>query len=268
MLTIPIMVAGFDPSGQEFAEETRTLVANREGALIALKHALAPESTIRIINLQNDAAANFRVVGPTRLDTAQGTEWGVECLREDMNIWGIDFPARSEDASKASALLECQACHKKFFWPVTLIETEVLGSTGIIQNFCDNCRQPTPWTFADVNRRPQQISPSSADSPSGAPPPGQDRREAKRLLMKVPVLVRNKKGELEIAKTENMSPGNLAVVLVMDLAVGDSVTIVCPYTLTGRNLERTAEVLRRETLTSQGRRLYGMRYVLPSPAGP
>ncbi len=71
MLSLPILVAGLDPAGQEFTEETRTLVVNREGALILLQHALAPEETIRIINLQNDAAANFRVVGPTRLATPQ-----------------------------------------------------------------------------------------------------------------------------------------------------------------------------------------------------
>lgn len=268
MLSLPILVAGFDPSGQEFSEETRTLVVNREGALIVLKHALATEGTIRIINLQSDAAANFRVVGPTRMDTPEGTEWGVECLREGINIWGIDFAARSEQASRASALLQCQECQHKFFWPVTLIEVEVLGTSGVIQNFCDHCRKPTPWTFAEVGLRPQPHSPASVDSPSPAPQPGPERREAQRLLMKVPVLVRNDRGELEITKTENLSQGNLAVALSMDLAVGDLVTIVCPHTSTGRNLERTAKVLRREAFTTHDKSLYGLRYVESGAATP
>jgi hypothetical protein len=268
MLSLPILVAGFDPSGLEFSEETRTLVVNREGALIALKHPLAPESTIRIINLQSDAAANFRVVGPTRMDTPLGTEWGVECLREGINIWGIDFAERSEGTSHASALLQCQECQRKFFWPVTLIEVEVLTSSGVIQNFCDHCRKPTPWTFADVGLRPQPLSSASVDSPSPAPQPGQERREAKRLLMKLPVLIRDAKGESEITKTENLSQGNLAVALAMDLAAGDLVTVVCPYTSTGRNLERTAKVLRREAFTTRDKSLYGLRYVAAGVATP
>ena len=260
MLSVPILVAGLDQAGEEFTEETRTVVVNREGALITSTRALAPEGTIRIINLQNDAAANFRVVGPTRLATAQGAEWGVECLKEGMNIWGIDFPARAEDASQACALLECQACKSKFFWPVTLVESEVLNSTGVIQNYCDHCRKTTPWTFADVNRRPQQPSAGTAQ-PGVAEQPFEERRELKRLVVRLPVLVKNMKGESEITKSENLSQGNLAVALTMELPVGDSVTVVCPYTSSGRNLERTAKVVRREPLAGESKMLYGMRYV-------
>lgn len=265
MLSLPILVAGLDPAGQEFTEETRTLVVNREGALILLQHALAPEETIRIINLQNDAAANFRVVGPTRLATPQGTEWGVECLKEGMNIWGIDFSTRSEDASQACALLECLACKSRFFWPVTLMESEVLTSTGIIQNLCDHCRRTTSWAFADVNRRPRQPSMGTAPAITS---PFEERREVKRLVVRLPVLVKNARGESETAKSENLSQGNLAVALAMVFAVGDLVTVVCPYTQTGRNLERTAKIVRREALAGQSKMLYGMRYVAVGAATP
>ena len=42
LVSLPVLVVGIDPSGEEFAEETRTVVVHREGALIMLKHALAP----------------------------------------------------------------------------------------------------------------------------------------------------------------------------------------------------------------------------------
>src|SRR5690348_5858771 len=90
-MAIPILVAGRDPSAGEFAEETRTLVVNRGGTLILLKHPLHADDPLRIFNLISDAAADFRVVGPTSEVTSEGTEWGVEYLKDGVNIWGIDF---------------------------------------------------------------------------------------------------------------------------------------------------------------------------------
>lgn len=266
MLSVPILIAGVDKAGQEFSEESRTLVVNREGALIVLQRDLAPETIVRIINLQSDAAANFRVVGPTRLATPQGTEWGVECLKEGVNIWGIEFAPRSTDESQACALLECLTCNSRFFWPVTLMESEVLNSTGIIQNHCDHCRKTTPWAFADASRRPQPVT--GTTSPATPAQPFEERRELKRLLVRLPVLVRNPKGEIEITKSENLSQGNLAVALKMELAIGESVTVVCPYTSSGRNLERTAKIVRRENLARLGMVLYGLQYVAMGAATP
>jgi len=259
-VSIPILVAGIDARGQEFTEETRTLVLNREGALILVKHSLAADETIRIINLQNESAANFRVVGPTRLASAEGTEWGVECLAEDVNIWAIEFLHRRPDASQPCALLECQACKNRFFWPVTLMESEVLTTTGTIQNFCDRCGRSTPWVFADPSRRPKAAALTSSPAADEAHPV-EERRQLRRLLVKLPVLVKTAKGDAETSRSENLSQGSLAVVLAMDLTVGSSVTVICPYTTTGRNVERTAKVVRREMLALQGKVLYGMQYV-------
>ena len=80
MLNLPILVVGIDTSGEEFTEETHTVLLNREGALIALQHTIAPQSTIRIINLQNDAAANFRVWGARGRSTSEGDGMGRRVL--------------------------------------------------------------------------------------------------------------------------------------------------------------------------------------------
>lgn len=265
-MAIPILVAGPDAAAGEFAEETRTLVVNRGGALILLKHALHPEDQLRIFNLISDAAADFRVVGPTSETTAEGAEWGVEYLKDGMNIWGIDFPpASGEGKAHASALLECQTCMKKFFWPLTLVEIEVIESTGVIQNFCNQCGQSTAWIYADPAHRPAQMPLLSSANPSAQP--DLERREKKRLLMRLPVLIRNQKGEAEATRTENMSQADLAVALGLKLAVGDYVTVVCPLTATGRNLERSAKVLRKDTFSAKGRVLYGLRFASAPPAG-
>lgn len=265
-MSIPILVAGPDTTAGEFAEETRTQVVNRGGALILLKHPLHPEDSLRIFNLISDAAADFRVVGPTSAATNEGVEWGVEYLKDGMNIWGIDFPPASEEGkAHASALLECQACMKKFFWPLTLVEIEVLESTGEIQNFCSHCGKSTSWIYADPAHRPEQLSLSGSLLPMTQPE--DERREKKRLLMKLPVLVRNQNGETEATRTENMSQADLAVSLGLKLAVGDYVTVVCPLTATGRNLERSAKVLRKDTFSSKDRVLYGLRYAAAPAAG-
>jgi len=264
-MSVPILVAGPDKAAGEFAEETRTLVVNRGGALIVLKHILQPEDQLRIFNLISDAAADFRVVGPTSTGTDEGVEWGVEYLKDGMNIWGIDFPPVSaEGKAHASALLECQSCKKKFFWPLTLVEIEVIESTGIIQNFCSQCGQSTAWIYADPAHRPEQLSLTSGSQPLT---PVEERREKKRLLMRLPVLVRNQKGETEATRTENMSQADLAVALGLKLAVGDYVTVVCPLTATGRNLERSAKVLRKDTFSAKDRVLYGLRYASAPPVG-
>ena len=265
MVSIPILVAGLDPSGAEFSEETRTAVVNREGALVLLKHSLAREHHVRIINLQSEAAADFRIVGPTRLATDEGTEWGVEYLKDGMEIWGVDFPFHPEERQgQASALLECQACHKKYFWPLTLVEIEVLESTGIIENFCNACGKSTSWVYAEASRRLPQATPSLGVTSIPQSKPAIERRENKRLLLRLPVLVRNQKGEAEEGKTENLSHADLAVALALDLAVGQFVSVICPLTTSGQNLERSAKVMRKDKFSVKDRKLYGMRYALPA----
>jgi hypothetical protein len=64
-------------------------------------------------------------------------------------------------------------------------------------------------------------------------------------------------------KSENISKGGLGVCLAMDLAVGELVSVVCPYTAGGEHLWQKAEVRRCETLYAGQTCFYGLRY-LPS----
>lgn len=265
-MSIPILLAGPDATAGEFAEETRTLVVNRGGALILLKHSLQPDDQLRIFNLISDAAADFRVVGPTSVAADGSAEWGVEYLKDGMNIWGIDFPPTSDEAqAPASALLECRGCKKKFFWPLTPVEIEVLESTGVIQNFCSHCGNSTSWIHSDPAHRPAQLPLLTGGHFQTES--GDERRETKRLLMRLPVRVRNQRGETESTRTENMSQADIAVALALNLAVGDYVTVVCPLTETGRNLERSAKVLRKDTFSAKTRVLYGLRFSSAPPTG-
>ncbi len=266
LLTVPIRVMAFGPGNSAFTEDTCAVEVNRDGARITLKHRVAPNDILRIINLENYSEADFRVVGSTRLAGEGVAEWGVECLDQGRSIWGIDFPRPlAPQDSQSAALLACAGCGKQVLCVLSLVEIDILNSTGTIQRLCEQCGEFSSWMYADMTRRPQS-NPASA-SAVRSPPPAQkwdghtDRRAHRRLALKLPVLVRNSKGEQEIAKTENISKGGLAACLGMKLAVGEIVWVVCPYTEGGQHLEQRAEVRRRISFMEGERWIYGFRYV-------
>jgi hypothetical protein len=265
LLTVPIRVIAFSAHGSSFTEDTHAIEVNRAGARIALKHRVAADDTLRIINLQNYNEADFRVVGATRLAGEGNAEWGVECLDSERSIWGIDFPPPLPDQeSEAGALLKCQGCGKQALRVLTMMELTILDSTGIVQRPCDVCAQHSPWVYADRVSGPGNSPPSV---PASAPPPaekrdeGVERRVHRRLALKLPVLVRNHKGEEQIVRSENISKGGLAVCLPMMLDVGEFVTVVCPYTAGAQNVEQKAEVRRRANFIAGERWIYGLKYL-------
>ncbi len=94
LLRIPIEVKGMDAEARAFKEVTSTLVINRGGARISLKHTLKADERITITNLQTQISCPFRVVGQTGQTHGEGPECGVECLKENLNFWGIKFPEK------------------------------------------------------------------------------------------------------------------------------------------------------------------------------
>jgi len=265
LLEVPIRVIAFGAGGGGFTEDTHTVSLNRAGARIALKHRVASGDTLRIVNLETFSEADFRVVGPTRLDSTEVAEWGVECTEPGRNIWGIEFAAPIAAAnSQAGALLVCQGCGKQVVCVLTLMDVEILDATGVLQRPCDQCGQFSSWTYADVERCPQPPPPAdpAVPPPQAEEPKGRiEMRAHRRVPLKLPVLVRTHQGEQELAKTENISKGGLAVCLSLKLAVGEIVRVVCPYTEGGQDPEQRAEVRRRVTFFDGTRWLYGLRYV-------
>ena len=263
-LCIPIRVMCFGGSAGDFVEDTHTVVINRDGALIVLQHRVAADDTLRIINLENLREGDFRVVGQTRFEGQGVAEWGVECLEKDRLIWEIEFPAPlSPGSSQAGALLQCLGCQKQSLVVLNLVEVDMLESVGTLQKLCDQCGQLSPWAYADVTRRPQDL-PALAP-PGVSPQVGKwdgktERRGYKRTALKLPTLIRNNKGETEIAKTENLSKGGLAICLRMTLSLGEFVFVVCPYSGGGQDIEQKAEVRYRVPHVAGKNWFYGLLY--------
>jgi hypothetical protein len=265
MLEIPVRVLCFGGSVPQFSEDTHTIFVNRDGALIGLKHPIGPDETVRIINLENLREADFRVIGSVRFERGDVTEWGMECLDRDRTLWEIDFPPPlSAGGEKAGALLECEGCKKQGLRVLTLTEVGMLNSVGRLEQLCDHCGELTTWVFADVERRPKAVPPSEQVAPASQAAQWDGKRERrlhKRVALKLPALIRNREGQTEIVKTEDVSKGGIAVCMEMRLAVGDVVTAVCPYTEGGQEIWQKAEVRRRIPLYNGNKWLYGLRYV-------
>jgi hypothetical protein len=265
LLAIPIRVLGFDEGRGEVFEDTETIEISRTGARLALEHRVYPGDVIRIINLENCCEADFRIVGPARLVRAAKVEWGVECVESDRNIWEMETDSRAAgpDAGAETAL-ECRACGAQEAACLTPVEEEVLYSSGIIARECGACAMLTYWTCADPALRPRSFAPGEPV----APPPRQlrqklqtEKRREKRLGLQLPVRVRTASGAEESGKTYNISLGGLAVGLEMELKPGEFVSLCCPFTRDGQNIEQRAEVRWADEFSSERKRLYGFRFV-------
>jgi PilZ domain len=261
---VPVRVIGFALEQNEFSEETTTIAIAREGARIKLKQKLAPKSVVRIINLESYKEADFRVIGPTRLEGGEVAEVGVEYVESGRNIWGIEIQAAKLVVDESGPLLECRVCHQKDSHNMTPMETEAINSSGILALPCNKCNKLTYWNFADPRLLPAVFPPPELVAP---PVPekvekkGIEKRKAKRLGMKLAILVRNSKGVEEVGKTEDLSKGGVAVSLAMDLVVGEQVTVICPYSGQANEPGQKAEVRRRAAFTFNERRQYGLLYI-------
>jgi hypothetical protein len=263
LLSVPIRVEGVNASGQKFFENTRTVIINRHGASIQLKHPTNPGATLKIQNLMAQREAEFRVVGPTQPKSEMGGEWGVECRDEKGNIWGIDFPPIEDQEPPCSALLECRRCHAVALTPLSLVENDVLSASGLLTKECKTCGRTTPWGYNEK----QVAIPAPGQEPEPSikeiiepPRPDASRRTHSRVALRLPIRVRSYYGTEEIGKTENVSKGGLCFVSEKDYEIGEGLRVTCPYDPKGHNIEVRGQVVRREGMDGTARKIYGVRY--------
>jgi hypothetical protein len=76
-----------------------------------------------ITNLQTNQASPFRVVGRMKKAPSEGPEWGVECLEQEWDFWGVSFPVKSPKAGQENlidVMLECTIYHLQEMAQLTL----------------------------------------------------------------------------------------------------------------------------------------------------
>jgi hypothetical protein len=91
LLSVPISASGKNATGQEFKEETRTLVVNAHGALISLAARVTAGQQIQISNQATKQSLPCRIVyvGAVQAGKAQ---MGIEFEKPSPSFWQIDFP--------------------------------------------------------------------------------------------------------------------------------------------------------------------------------
>lgn len=262
MLTIPLRIHGTDMNGVPVSEEGRTVVLNRHGARIQVPHRLPTGGTLRVVNLVTRREADFRVVGLVGPMTETGCEYGVEYVDSKDNIWGIHFPP-PEDGAGSKALLECRKCHEAALMPVSLVEVEVLETSGILSRVCPHCGVTTPWGYAEkqvIMGAPAGESAAFEEAKAQAGTARLEQRRHRRVSLQLPVMVRDYYGGVEITKSENVSKGGFCFSSEKNYLFGQGVLVVCPYDPNASHIETHARVVRRQEIEGVTRKVYGLRY--------
>lgn len=261
MLTVPLRVQGRDSQGEEFLDDARTVTLNRHGACIQIVRPLMPGQTIRITNLVSRREAYFRIVGPVSPRTEKGGEWGVECI-DQKDIWGIQFPPSRASEDDSAALLECRKCHSVAVVHLSLVEVEVLDTSGLLAKNCKTCRKNSPWGYAEkqVAMGAPAGEAAMVEEAGKSAEKGAEQRKHRRVSLQLPVLVRDYYGGVETTKSENVSKGGFCFISEKDHLIGEGVLVACPYSAAEHSIEVRAKIVRRQEVHGSDKKVYGVRY--------
>ncbi len=271
MITIPLRISGVDANNQRFSEETRTVTINRHGARVPASRPLACGRVLHVLNLVSHDEADFRVIGPLTPISEKGGEWGMATVHPGENIWAIQFPPPPPGQdSESKALLECRECGTVALLDTSLVDIEVLESSGIITRQCPSCGYTTSFGYAEKQVAmtvPSEVNAmvGEAQARASAASGGSDQRRHRRIALQLPALIRDFFGQVETTKTENISKGGFCFRSEKEYLLGQGIMVVCPYNPNGPNIESRARVVRRQGVGGATRKIYGVRYVADNP---
>ena len=89
---------------------------------------------------------------------------------------------------------------------------------------------------------------------------GAEQRRHRRVSLRLPVLVRDYYGGVEITKSENVSKGGFCFISEKNHVVGEGVLVACPYSASEQSIEVRAKIVRRTEIKGSTRKIYGVRY--------
>jgi hypothetical protein len=260
---MPIQVEGVDRNGEKFSEATRTLLVNRHGARIELKRMVAAGAQVVITTAMGHRSCKFRIVGPTQPVSGEVGEWGVECLESNSDLWGIGFPTPASQEGTCTALVECRRCHAVRLSRLSMVEHDVLGTSGLLVKECEACGRSTSWSYKEPSipfPDEEVAAPLSIPEGSGEPQRGANRRIHDRVALQLPMRVRSFSGTEETTHTENVSRAGVCFITDRTYEVGEVLLITCPFEKSGHNIEVRGQVVRRREMQGTGRKIYGICY--------
>jgi hypothetical protein len=264
LLRIPIRVEGKDARGNAFQETTQTLVVSRSGGQIVVSHPLQPGDVIKITNLRNKISCSFQVVVRIAKSLSGTPEWGVKCLEPEAEIWGVHFPTRTKEPSRTDlvhVLLECQECLSREMAALTVQQYRKLAAQSSLPRPCPKCGATRDWKFGFIEVELEEVLPSvPAPTASGATAPSEaEKRQDKRLAVKLPLGVRLPDGCEETSRTENISKSGLCFECSLEMHVGERMYVRVGLDSEEEQRDIPARVMWRRPTKQQGRAFYGVK---------
>lgn len=269
-LTIPVRVHGEDSAGRRLRVDGRTVVLNRHGARIQVLHLVSADhnlcqalmgKNVTLVNAMTQREAEFRIVGPTSPPTPERSEWAFECVDANSNIWGINFPSLAPGGeTQAEALMECRVCHTVALVHLSLAEADVLETSGILIKHCEACENNQPWGYVEKQLTLNGPSGEAQMIAEVASAQGANRRKHQRVPIRLPILVRDYYGGVEITKTENVSKGGICFESGKPYLIGQGLMVACPYDGTDACIEVAGKIVRKIDIEGSTSKVYGVRY--------
>jgi hypothetical protein len=259
-LELEVVISGADAVGQEFVEETRTLVLTRHGAKIVSARNLVPDQVVLIQCRKTGRESDARVVGQIRQD-AEGNYYGVELLDLGVNLWDIEFPPLAEsDLAVGRVLLECPRCHRQEVTYLDVLAMEVLLAEERLSRRCPRCNDTTLWGRA-VPRAVAEAPPGTAPRADQRVQPSRAERKYARIDLKVDVCILHPEHGEDVAVTENVSRGGFRFRSTKQYRKGSVIKFALPYSAAGGNIFAEAQIVYVEKLPGEGMTAYGVSYV-------
>ncbi|HLY60586.1 MAG TPA: hypothetical protein VKV95_07445 [Terriglobia bacterium] len=264
-ITMPLRAEGVDASGEIAACAGRAVSVNRHGGRIQIPLDLDRSWSISLLSPLGRGAAEFRLVDTITHGGEHGYEYGVECLEEANNFWGIEFPSRKGITGDAKALLDCGTCHTKALMPLAISDVERLEMGGMTAIYCEKCAAMTHWWFAEVGslgNRETERARSSVEMTARLITPGAESRHRgqPRVCMQMPLWIRGHYGESDEVRTENISKIGLSFSSQRNYLRGEIVTTAFPSSSFSRHTRMPARIVREQVLKGSALKIYGATF--------
>ncbi|MFZ3201441.1 MAG: PilZ domain-containing protein [Candidatus Acidiferrales bacterium] len=268
-LTLWLEASGTDTHGQEFNQAARTLLINRNGAIIVLDRELAPQQQI---NVKRKAPSELHREAPVRVvgqfgRLKDGYLYGIEILDGAVDLWGVEFPPIAESAEAiARMLLECTYCRRREVAYLNEIELRGFETNRGIARHCTTCGVPSIWTQAPHEDEKKLAARSSrkgraSDAKRPAAPEGSHvERQKVRQQTRLTACIRQEGADDELAVCEDISPVGLCFRSKRRYEADAPVLVAVPYAPDAANIFLPARIVYSEEIPKAGLFRHGTEY--------
>lgn len=272
-LTLLLEVGGTDRNGNEFKERSRTLLINRNGAVILLNRELNPEQEIQLQRQapsESHRKGRARVVGEFGHDK-EGFLYGIEILDAGTDLWGIEFPIIGDSPEAvARMLLECSYCQSREVAYLNELELRGFEANRGIARLCKTCNVPSIWVQASHENEKKLAARAarkrSHDAGRGAATEDEQRaRQRTRLKTRLTACIRQTEADDELAVCDDISPIGMCFRSKRRFKADAPVHIAVPYSPDAANIFLPARIVCSEEIPKAGLFRHGTVYERVGP---